>query len=481
MSLHHRRASVTRLALPIVLLLASSLCPAQEKDRAGEKRPPSVVLFLADDLGYGDLGCFGDEPSVTPHLDALARGGLKATSYYSASPGCTAARAAILTGSYPRRVGLPGVLGPRSDVGLHPDETTLAELLKKRGHRTLMLGKWHLGHLKPFRPHRQGFDSWFGLPYSNDMSPDPRNNPRPRAAQANPPLPLFLNDKVLEVEPDQSLLLDRIGKRAETFISEVGEDPFFLYLPFHAPHVPLWPGKAFAGRTGRTTYTDVIAEIDATVGRVMKALGKAGRTRDTIVLFTSDNGPWLRFGDHGGSSGPLRNGKGTTFEGGMRVPLIVSWPGRIPAGSTSDELMAAMDLLPTLSRFTGAGRPEKTIDGLDLSAHWLEPKRQASPRDHFVYWWPGELQAVRDRRFKLHFAHGHRKVISTGSGGAVGVERTARIERSLFDLSTDIGERTSVLEKHPEVVRRLEAIAERWRERLGDRGRQGAEQRPVGR
>ena len=292
-------------------------------------RPPNVVLVYADDLGYGDIGVYGAPRIRTPHIDRLAADGVRFTDFYVAQAVCSASRTALLTGAYPNRVGILGALFPTSKIGIAEGETTLAEVLKARGYATAIYGKWHLGHLPPFLPTRHGFDDYFGLPYSNDMWPS-----HPERMKF-PPLPLYSRDAVLTVNPDQSQLTGEYGRRAVAFIEANRERPFFVYLAHTMPHVPIFASEAFRGRSKQGLYGDVIEEIDDSVGRVLAALRRLGLERDTLVIFTSDNGPWLSYGDHAGSAGPLREGKGTAFEGGVRVPFVARWPGASRRGRSS--------------------------------------------------------------------------------------------------------------------------------------------------
>ncbi len=309
--------------------------PASAADRL-----PNVVLVYADDLGYGDVSAYGATRIRTPHVDRLAAEGVRFTDFYVAQAVCSASRAALLTGAYPNRVGILGALFPTSTNGIAEGETTLAEVLKGRGYATAIYGKWHLGHLPPFLPTRHGFDDYLGLPYSNDMWPS-----HPERMKF-PPLPLYSRDAVLTINPDQSQLTGEYGRRAVAFIERHRERPFFVYLAHTMPHVPIFASERFRGRSRQGLYGDVVEEIDDSVGQVLATLRRLGLERDTLVIFASDNGPWLSYGDHAGSAGPLREGKGTAFEGGVRVPFVARWPGRIPAGSVVREPAMTIDVLP---------------------------------------------------------------------------------------------------------------------------------------
>jgi len=451
----------------------AALCLAITRCRSAEtvERLPNFIIILTDDQGYADVGVYGAQGFETPSLDRLAREGIRFTSFYMANSACSPSRAALLTGSYPDRIGIPVVLGPRSTIGLNPEEITIAELLKSRGYATAAVGKWHLGDHPLFLPTNQGFDAYFGLPYSNDMSPDPRNNPRPHA-RLHPPLPLIRDTTIIEQEPNQSTLTRRYTEEAIAFIEAHAGQPFFVYLAYTFPHVPLYASDEFRGTTEQGLYGDVIREIDWSVGRILATLERLGLDEHTLVAFTSDNGPWLIFGNHAGSAGPLREGKGTTFEGGQRVPGIVRWPGHVPAGQVSDELVTAMDFLPTLARLADAELPaDRVIDGHDIWPLLAGAPGARSPYQRFFYYRAGQLQAVRSGRWKLHVPHAYRTTVGgvIGRDGTPGSYAQAEIGLSLFDLEADIGETTDVAAQHPEVVERLLWFIEEGRHDIGDR------------
>lgn len=441
-------------------------------------RPPNVVLVFADDLGYADLGVSGAQGYTTPNLDRMAAEGARLRSFYVAQAVCSASRAALMTGAYPNRVSILGALGPRSRKGLHHDEVTIAEVLKGRGYATAAYGKWHLGEDPRFLPRQQGFDEYFGLPYSNDMGPR-----LPERSDGRRAVPLVDNEQTVETAPDQSELTSRYTERALRFIERNQARPFFVYLAHNMPHVPIFASAKWKGTTARGLFGDVIAEIDWSVGQILATLARLGLDDRTLVIFSSDNGPWLSYGDHAGSARPLREGKATTFEGGVRVPALFRWPGRIPAGTVSDELVLSMDILPTLARLAGTPPAGRTIDGKDV---WPILSRQAgakTPHDAFFYYWGTRLEAVRSGPWKLHFPHKYRSL--EGPGGRDGIP--ARYEErsialSLFNLEADVGETTDVAAQHPDVVERLQALAERARADLGDSatGRVGKDIRPAG-
>ena len=432
--------------------------------------PPNVVVIFADDLGYGDVGCFGAKGWSTPNIDRLAAEGVRFTNFYVAQPVCSASRAALLTGCYPNRIGIQGALGPSARHGIASRETTLAEMLKGRGYATAAIGKWHLGHLPPFLPTRHGFDQYFGLPYSNDMWPH-----HPEAKEGTyPPLPLYDGETVVnaDVSPaDQATLTRRYTERAVQFIAASKGMPFFLYLAHSFPHVPLYVGKAFKGSSRQGLYGDVIQEIDWSVGEVMKAIREAGVERNTLVVFTSDNGPWLSYGDHAGSAGGLREGKGTVWEGGVREPFVARWPGKIPAGSVQNEPAMTIDLLPTIAGFAGAKLPNATIDGKDVAPLLrCEPGATNANRAYYFYFNANELQAVRKGRWKLILPHTYRTMAfqSPGKDGRPGKYRMTKAGLELYDLQTDPGETMNVAANQPGVVNDLMVDVEAARKELGD-------------
>jgi arylsulfatase A-like enzyme len=425
--------------------------------------PPNVVVVYADDLGYGDLGCFGAKEWSTPHLDRMAKEGRRFTDFYVAQAVCSASRAALLTGCYPNRVGILGALGPGSPTGISDKEKTIAGVLKPKGYATAIYGKWHLGHHTRFLPTRHGFDDYFGLPYSNDMWP---KHPGPKANY--PPLPLLERDTVVEKNfQDQAKLTTWYTERAVKFIESNRDKPFFLYVPHSMPHVPLFVSDRHKGKSPQGLYGDVIQEIDWSVGQILDALKRHRLDEKTLVIFTSDNGPWLSYGNHAGGAGQLREGKGTTWEGGVRVPCVMRWPGRIPAGTVCREPAMTIDLLPTIAALAGAKLPELPIDGKDIRG--LIEGDGKSPHEAYFFWWNRELQAVRSGRWKLHFPHEYRSLAGPGGrDGKPGKYVTKKTPLALFDLEADPGETTEVAAKHPEVVSRLKKLADAAREELGD-------------
>jgi arylsulfatase A-like enzyme len=429
---------------------------------AAETRPNFIVIY-ADDLGYGDLGCYGHPMIRTPHLDRMAAEGMRFTQFYSAAEVCTPSRAALLTGRYPIRNGMCHsqfrVLRNNAAGGLPREESTLAEVLKQRGYATGMVGKWHLGHLPEHLPPHHGFDEYFGMPYSNDMQPAPdAPKGREKFFAENPDYwrtPLIRGTNIIEPRPDQRLLTRRYTEEAVRFIRAHKRGPFFLYFAHTFPHVPLFASAEFRGKSPAGFYGDVIEELDWSVGQVLDAVRAQGLAKRTLVVFSSDNGPWLIFNHHGGSAGPLREGKGSTWEGGMRVPGIFWWPGRIPAGVVQREVAATLDVLPTFARLAGAPLPPVTLDGVDISPLLLGKGRVE--RDAFFYYRGDELFAARQGEWKAHFI--------TRSGYGPDKPETHN-PPLLFHLGEDVGERFDRAAEHPEVLERITQAVQRHRATL---------------
>jgi len=465
---------VRALAVPLLLL---ALCASSS---LAADRPPNFVLIYCDDLGYADIGPFGAKGYATPNLDRMAAEGMKFTDFHSAAAVCSASRVALMTGCYPQRVGILGALGPKAKVGINESETLLPEILKTRGYATAIFGKWHLGDNPRFLPTRHGFDRYFGLPYSNDMWPK-----HPTSAKAYPPLPLIEGEKVIETMPDQTQLTTWYTEHAVSFITENKDRPFFLYVPHSMPHVPLFVSDKFKGKTERGLFGDVIAEIDWSVGQILAALEKNGLDDNTLFVFSSDNGPWLSYGDHAGSAGPLREGKGTTWDGGHLEPTIARWPGKIPAGAVCRELTATIDILPTFAKLSGAQPPQdRIIDGRDIWPLMSGQPGAKTPHAVFYYYWNLGLEAVRAGEWKLHLPHEYRTLTGErGTNGQPGPYKQAHTDLALYNVAEDVGEQHDVAAQHPDVVKRLEALAEEARKDLGDSltGRPGANRRQPGR
>jgi len=446
---------------------------------SSQDRLPNLVVIFIDDMAYADIGPFGGD-IPTPHLDRMAAEGMRFTDFSVATAVCSASRAALLTGCYHRRVGISGALGPRANHGLHEREMTLAEVCKQRGYATACFGKWHLGHHPKFLPTNHGFDEYFGLPYSNDMWPlHPAYAHLPTAAERRkkgyPNLPLIEDAKVIDDEvsgADQEMLTTWYTERAVSFIRRHKDQPFFCYVPHSMVHVPLFVSDKFKGKSGKGLFGDVVMEIDWSVGQILDALKTYGVDDDTMVVFTSDNGPWLSYGHHAGSSGIYREGKGTMFEGGVREPTVVRWPGRVPAGTTCDEFASTIDIVPTFAKLIGAKLPAHKIDGRDISPLLLGEQGAKSPHECFLHYYAGgQLQAVRDPRWKLHFPHRYRTMAGKpgGKDGSPNAYTQASIGLELFDLKNDPGETTDVAAEHPDVVARLQRLAEAARADLGDK------------
>lgn len=437
--------------------------------QAGAARPrlPNIVIILTDDQGYADVGVFGAKGFTTPNLDRLAREGRRFTNFHVAQPVCSASRAALLTGCYPNRIGIHGALGPSASHGINRSEMTLAELVKQRGYATAIFGKWHLGHHPEFLPTRHGFDEYFGLPYSNDMWP---NHPTAKPG-TYPPLPLIEGEQVVQLMPDQTQLTTWYTERAVKFIEKNKDRPFFLYLAHNMPHVPLHVSDKFKGKSQQGLYGDVIMEIDWSVGEILRALKNNRLDDQTFVVFTSDNGPWLSYGNHAGSAYPLREGKLTSWEGGTREPCIMRWPGQIPAGSVSREPLMTIDLFPTIARLIGAQLPQHKIDGLDVWPIIAGGPKAKNPHEaYYFYYENNQLQAVTSGRWKLYLPHTYRTLAGQPGGrdGLPAPYQPRKIGTELYDLENDVSETTDVAARHPDVVRRLEALAEKAREDLGD-------------
>ena len=475
---------------------AKSAAAAELKDGTTHR---NVVLIFTDDQGYGDVGCFGAKDIRTPNLDRLAAEGRKFTSFYVAQAVCTASRAALMSGCYANRVSLFGALNHQSREGIAPDEQLLPEMFKAQGYATAMFGKWHLGTLAEFSPLRNGFDEYFGIPYSND------NGPLHGSMKTLPPLPLQEGEKTVALDPDQSQFTRQFTDRSIAFIEKNRDRPFFLYVPHVMPHVPIFASEKFKGRSSRGLYGDVVEEVDASVGEIVATIDRLGLAEKTLVIFATDNGPFLSYGNHAGSPGSLREGKLTTFEGGVRVPCIMRWPGRITAGSTCDEVASTIDLLPTLSKLLGAPLSKNQLDGLDIGSLIWGDAAAKSPRDAFFYYSGDELQAVRSGRWKLHVPHAYLTSASPPGrdGRPANYENMQQLpmsvsglqgiasrhgyvvkqeELSLYDLTSDPGEAKNVAAANPEVVTRLLALIEQARADLGDSltQRTGANVRPCG-
>jgi len=455
-----------RLLFFVAVFMLTTSCEEVKKEEVDV--PPNIVLIFTDDQGYNDVGVYGADDIATPYLDQMAKEGTMLTSYYSAQAVCSASRAGILTGCYPNRISIHNALGPDNTHGINASETTLAEMLKAKGYATAIFGKWHLGHHAKFLPTQHGFDEWFGIPYSNDMWP---YHPQQGPVFNFPDLPLYENEIVIDTLEEQSQLTTQITERSVDFIKRNKNNPLFLYVPHPQPHVPLFVSDKFKGKSNRGLYGDVIMEIDWSVGQIMEALKSNGLEENTIVIFTSDNGPWLSYGNHAGSAFPLREGKGTAWEGGQREPFIIKYPKGIPAGKVIDVPVMAIDVLPTIAEETKASLPEKIIDGKSVLS-LLKGETGKGPQEaYFFYYRVNELFGVRYGKWKLYFPHTYRTMNGQepGKDGLPGDYRMIELEEiELYDVQKDVSETTNVASENPQVVAKIKLLANAMRFRLGD-------------
>jgi len=457
-SAHMRSSTQLLSSLAICAALFSCIAKTQASD-------PNFVIIFADDQGYGDLSCFGSETIKTPNVDRLAQEGRKFTSFMVASPVCTPSRAALLTGCYPKRVGMhQHVLFPTSTKGLNPSEHTIADHLKSQGYATACFGKWHLGHHPEVLPTSNGFDTYLGIPYSNDMNhPDNKGKPQggpagmdilwkdPESTLTKWKTPLIKDEEIIELPVDQRTVTRRYTQNAIDFIKKHRDESFFVYLPHSMPHIPLYVPDDVRDPNPLNAYINVIEHIDSEVGRLLNTLDELKLTDNTYVIYTTDNGPWLPFKHHGGSAGPLREGKGTTFEGGQRVPCLIRGPG-IPAGTVCDELTGTIDVLPTIAALTNNPLPKQNkIDGIDVSRLWMG-KTDKSPRTEFVHYTSqGNLEGIRQGKWKLLVKKPRQRRNQKNTGAA-----KAKAQVMLFDLSKDIGEQDNLASQHPDIVQSLQ-------------------------
>lgn len=461
---------------PIVIgsLFLLSFIPFQKK---AADPPPNVIIIFMDDMGRGDPSCYNGILYNTPHIDQLAAQGMRFTDFYAAQGICSASRAAILTGCYPNRLGIHGALMPWTSFALNPGEETIAKALKKAGYHTGMIGKWHLGSRPPYLPVHYGFDEYLGLPYSNDMWPvDYNGKPITDTSDRRykfPPLPLLEGDepiRYIRTLDDQAQLTQTYTRRAKEYIRKNKSKPFFLYLAHSMVHVPIAASSSFRGKSREGLFGDVMTEVDWSVGEVMKTLKEEGIEKNTLVIFTSDNGPWLNFGNHAGNTGGFREGKGTSWEGGVRVPCIMRWPGHIPAGTICNQTSATIDLFPTLVKICGGALPGHKIDGVNILS-LLTNQPGSRPRDEFAYYYhTNSLEGIRKGRWKLVFPHKSQtyKEFLPGHDGYPAKTAHVDVPRALYDLRTDPGETIDVQAQHPDIVKELELLADKYRSDLGD-------------
>ena len=457
----------------LFLLLLGTYAIAQ---KASPQHPNIVIIFM-DDMGYGDPACYSGIQYQTPNIDRLAAQGMRFTNFYAAQAVCTASRAGLLTGCYPNRLGISGAFPPWSKIALNPKEETIASMLKKNGYHTGMVGKWHLGSKAPYLPTHFGFDEYLGLPYSNDMWPFDYAGVHFKDTTDNrsryPELPLLDGDnpvKYITSLEDQGTLTGTYTKRATDFIKKNKSHPFFLYLAHSMVHVPIAASPTFIGKSKLGLFGDVMMEVDWSVGEVMKTLQENGLEKNTLVVFTSDNGPWLCFGNHAGNTGGLREGKGSSWEGGQREPCIMRWPGKIPAGVVCNKMAATLDLLPTIAQITGSTLPSNRIDGVNILPLLLN-QPDANPRDELAYYYRiNSLEAVRKDRWKLLLPHVSQTYKKTppGNNGYRSPYAEEKVELALYDLSVDPGETNDVKSINPTIVADLQALAEKYRKDLGD-------------
>ena len=470
---------LNKKAIFIYLFLSLTGC----SEKTFRIAPPNVIIVLADDLGYADLSSYGATNYRTPNLDKLASKGARFTNFYVNQPVCTASRAALLTGSYSNRIGLNGALGPNSPIGIHENETTLGELFQRNGYRTAHYGKWHLGNFPQFHPSKHGFDDYYGIPYSNDMWPFHPENP-----EAWPDLPLYENDTIVGYNTDQTRFTAEFTERSINFIEESvrNNEPFFVYLAHPMPHVPLFISEEKEGTSGAGLYGDVVRDIDWSIGAIATKLESLGITENTLLIFLSDNGPWLSYGNHAGSALPLREGKHTVFEGGVRVPFIAHWPAAIPSGLEAHTPAMTIDLFPTFKEILNDHEVGLPIDGESILKLLTGADPNAVQQAYYFYFRNNELQAVRSQNWKLHFPHSYR----TMDGQAPGLDGIpgryndgVASELALYDLSDDVAEQFNIADEYPEVVLRLSELANLKREQLGDSltDTMGSENREPGR
>mgnify|MGYP001437614585 FL=1 len=438
---------------------------------------PNIVIIFMDDLGYGDISNFGAINYKTPNIDKMVNEGMLFTNFYSAQAVCSASRAGLLTGTYPNRIGISGALMPYSKHGLHDDEITIAEMLKEKGYATGIFGKWHLGHQKKFLPNNHGFDTYLGIPYSNDMWPvdfdgNQISDTSNWKKKTYPQLPLIQDfEKVKEIKTleDQSILTTLYTEKSVEFINENKDRPFFLYLPHSMPHVPIAVSDKFLGKSKQGLYGDLMMEIDWSVGEIIKSIESNNLSENTLIIFTSDNGPWLNFGNHAGSTGGLREGKGTSFEGGQRVPTVMMWSGVIPEGKIANQLSSTIDILPTIAHVTGGKLPEHKIDGVNIFD--ILKGTEKEPRDHFYYYYGNNnLEAVRKDNWKLLLPHSSRsyKGVLPKNDGHGGPYNRIETGLELYNLRRDPGEEYDVIKLYPEIAEEIMKLVEIARQDMGD-------------
>ena len=428
----------------------------------------NIILINLDDVGYGDFSCNGAYGYKTPNIDKMASDGVRFTHFLAGQPISGASRAGLLTGCYPNRIGFAGAPGPDSNYGINPDEMTMGELLKQKGYATAIFGKWHLGDKHQFLPLQNGFDEYYGLPYSNDMWPF---HPQQGDWFNFPDLPTYDGNEIVGYNTDQTRLTTDYTTHSVEFIKKNKNKPFFLYLAHNMPHVPLAVSDKFKGKSAQGLFGDVMMEIDWSVGEVLRTVRELGLEDNTLVVLTSDNGPWTNYGNHAGSAGGLREAKATTFDGGNRVPCIVYWKGKTKPGTTCNKLASNIDLFPTFAEVAKAPLPANKIDGVSILS-LIEGKEEANPRESFAYYYnKNDLEAVTDGMFKLVFPHKYVTygAYEPGNDGQPGKLTNLELTKpELYDLRRDPGERYNVIGQYPNEVAKLMKIADKMRGELGD-------------
>lgn len=427
---------------------------------------PNIIIVFIDDMAYGDVGFNNSDIHYTPNFQFLADHGIVLENFYVSQPVCTASRTSLMTGCYANRLGMGGAIDHNSKTGLHPDEITIADMLKNRGYRTAAIGKWHLGFQKPFSPLKQGFDYFFGIPYSADMWPY-----HPERPGYYPPLPLYENETIIDTIEEQSWFTERFTQKSIEFITKADDRPFFLYLAHPMPHVPLFVSDKFKGSTGKGLYADVIHEIDASVGDLIQVLKDKKIEENTLFIVTSDNGPWLAYGNHAGTTNGLREGKGTTWEGGVRTPFVARWKGILPEHRRIKQNAMSIDIFPTIAEITGASLPENKIDGKSILSSLKDMVNISEDRPLFFYYQKNDLEAMRWQKWKLYFPHTYRTMEGqkVGADGQPGQYKMISLENpELYNLESDPFEQENIINKHPEIFHHMQSMAEKMRQELGD-------------
>ncbi len=473
----------TRFILFSLITTVFFSCRTAEENEKTTPTRPNIVIIFTDDQGYQDLGCFGSPDIATPNIDEMARKGLLLTDFYSAQPVCSASRAGLLTGCYPNRIGVHNAYMPNAPVGLNQNETTIAEMLKTVGYTSAIYGKWHLGDHPKFLPLQQGFDEYYGIPFSNDMWP---YHPQQGTWFDFGPLPLYEGNEIIDTLTDQSFLTTAITEKSVDFINRHKEDPFFLYVAHPQPHVPLFVSDKYEGSSPRGLYGDVISEIDWSVGQIIEALEKNDLDENTLVIFTSDNGPWLSYGNHSGSALPFREGKGTTFEGGVKEPCVIYFPGVLEPAEIGTTMMT-IDFLPTIAHLTGAPLPDHQIDGKNAWDVLSGQTKECQHEGFYFYYRVNELHSIRHKNWKMYFPHRYRTMTgqTPGKDGFPGEYSYITLDSiQLFNLDNDLGEMHELSKEFPEVVETITEMGDSIRLLLGDSLHEMAEgtgTRPIGR